>query len=376
MLSDVLTYENIASALSEFVKRCDIMPHGSNARHSRQNLIDIMMPASTCTASVGGYAASLQTTNHALPSGEWVRKTFARTRQEVVQQAIDDTISDQIAKLQKSGVLKKSIHVAIDKHLIPRYDKKPGPDLLRSKSKKGTWRFEGYITAQCVDAGRRLTLAAFPVGMGHSTADFVRKIIQTCDRYGIRVKCFFMDREFFSVSVLETMNSHGKSFVTPCRNTYNVVAALDEFDKKIRDGTSEVTLENQDSSVKYIMVVQKRTARKDKSPDAPAHERYIGFAANSNETYVAAYRKRWGIETAYRQIEGIRLKTRSTNPAARLFCFAASVVLFNQWVVINAGYGFGNDGKWQGITFTVLTFKTLMVSRWQIRPEPPPVTAP
>ena len=125
MLSDLPTYENIASALSEFVKRCDIMPHGSNARHSIRNMMDIMMPASTCTASVGGYAASLQTANSTLPTDEWVRKAFARTRQDAVGQAIEDTISDQLAKLQKLGVMKRSIHVAIDKHLIPRYDKKP-----------------------------------------------------------------------------------------------------------------------------------------------------------------------------------------------------------------------------------------------------------
>ncbi len=353
------------------------MPHGSNARHSIRNMIDIMMPASTCTASVGGYAASLYTTsNSILPTDEWVRKAFARTKPDVVEQAMEDTISGQIVKLQKSGVMKKSIHVAIDKHLIPRYDKNPGPELLRSKSKNGTWKFEGYITAQCVDEGRRLTLAVFPVGMGHSTADFVRKIIQICNRYGIMVKCFFMDREFFSVSVLKAMNSHGSGFVIPCKNTYNVVVALDEFDKKIRDATSDVILENADSSVKYIMVIQKRTTHKDKSPDAPAHERYIGFTANSNEIDVAAYHKRWGIETAYRQIEGIRLRTRSTNHAARFLCFAASVILFNQWVVINAYCGFGSDGKWQKIMFTVLTFKAVMVSRWQIRPEPPPVIAP
>ena len=178
------------------MERCDIMPHGSNARHSIRNMIDIMMPASTCTASVGGYAASLQTANSTLPTDEWVRKAFARTRQDAVGQAIEDTISDQLAKLQKLRVMKRSIHVAIDKHLIPRYDKKPDPDLLRSKSKKGTWKFEGYITAQCVDAGNRLTLAAFPIGMGHSTADFVRKIVQTYDKYGIKVKCFLWT-EFF-----------------------------------------------------------------------------------------------------------------------------------------------------------------------------------
>ncbi len=92
--------------------------------------------------------------------------------------------------------------MAIDKHLIPRYDKNPGPELLRSKSKNGTWKFEGYITAQCVDKGRRLTLAVFPVGMGHSTADFVRKIVQICNRYGIMVKCFFYGQGvLFSFSV-------------------------------------------------------------------------------------------------------------------------------------------------------------------------------
>ncbi len=60
------------------------------------------------------------------------------------------------------------------------------------------------------------------------------------------VKCFFMDREFFSVSVLEAMNSYGSGFVILYKNTYNVVVALDEFDKKIRDATSDVILENAD----------------------------------------------------------------------------------------------------------------------------------
>ena len=110
-----------------------------------------------------------------------------------------------------------------------------------------------------------------------------------------------MDR-VFPVSVLETMNSHGRGFAIPCRNTCNVVAAHDEFDKSIRDGTSGVTLENQDSSVKYVMAIQNHTARKDKSPDAPANSRCIGLAVNSNEMDVAAYRKRWGIKTACMQM--------------------------------------------------------------------------
>ena len=376
-MSYFLTYENIVSKLSEFVERCDIMPRGSNARHKLQAMTSLMMQASTCRASVGGFAdATRESGGESMPSGEWVRKAFVRAEPGMVRNAIEDVISTQVAKLQKYGIMNGAITIAIDKHLIPRYDKRPGPELLRSKSKKGTWKFEAYITAQCVDAGSRLTLAVLPIGMGDSTAEFVRKITQICRRQNIKIRCFLMDREFFSAYVLNNMNSDNQRYVVPCKNTYNVVDALNEFDRRIRDGTSNVTLEGKDVSVKYVMVIEKRTSRKDKSPDAEAKERYIGFAANSNETDVAAYLKRWGIETGYRMIENLRLKTRSTRPAARLFCFVASVILFNQWVILNAQSGFGRDSRWQGITFTTLMFKVVMQD-WKLSngtrlAEPPP----
>ena len=54
--------------------------------------------------------------------------------------------------------------IAIDMHLIPRWDKKPGMDLARSRRKNGTGTFERYITAQCVDDGSRLVLGVLPMG--------------------------------------------------------------------------------------------------------------------------------------------------------------------------------------------------------------------
>ena len=128
------------------------------------------------------------------------------------------------------------ITVAIDKHLIPKYDKNPGMEIVRSKKKSGTWKFETYITAQCVDKGRCLTLASFPMGMGDSTADFVRKILTVCEKQGVGVRCFLMDREFFSAPVLAEINHAGQNFKVPCKNSPNVVRALDEFDRKMREG--------------------------------------------------------------------------------------------------------------------------------------------
>lgn len=376
------TYENIVSVLSGFVEDCHIMPRGYAKRHSPEKMVGIMADAAACTASAGGYAAAVRARsgeNPDAPGDEWVRKAFLRADTAVVGAAMEGAISQQLTELKECGAIGDTVTVAIDKHLIARYDKRPGPGLLRSKRKKGTMHFEAYITAQCVDDGSRLTLAALPIGTGDPTAEFVRKIVRECDRQGVRVRCFLMDREFFSVSVLEAMDEKKQKYLVPCRNTYNVVEALNEFDRGVREGTSEATLENAGSSVKYVMITVNRTARRNRDPDAKPEEKFIGFAANSNEFDVAAYRKRWGIETGYRMIEDVRLRTRSTNPGARLLCFAASVILYNQWVVLNAlQWNAGECYKWCGIVFTVLQFKAVMVSGYGImpEPEPPPVTVP
>ena len=57
-----------------------------------------------------------------------------------------------MARLRKMGLLKKGqeVDVAIDMHLIPRYDKRYGTELVRSKAKDGTHVFERYITIQCL----------------------------------------------------------------------------------------------------------------------------------------------------------------------------------------------------------------------------------
>ena len=378
-MSKELPYENIVSALLLFIWKSDIMTHGKNTVHSIHDMVDIMAAASVRKSSVGGHAAALRAQSDDdsnAPGDEWVRKAYARADVEMVGAAFNGIISGQFEILRKVvGLI--PITIAIDKHLIPRYDKRYGAELVRSKRKKGTGKFEAYITAQCVIPGMRITLAVFPIGQGHSTAEFVRKIVDKCISDGIKIRGILMDREFFSVSVLDVMDKTKQKYLTPCRNTYNVVAALNEFDAKMRDRTSECFLENQEASVKYVMMIAKRTACRKKDSDAKPSERFIGFAANSNELDVAAYKRRWGIETGYRMIEDVRMKTRGKNPGARFLCFAASVILYNQWVVINAQWGFvKKGGKWHGISFTMLEFKVVLESKSWISPEPPPGLAP
>ena len=61
-------------------------------------------------------------------------------------------------------VAKEGMTIAIDMHLIPRWDKKPGTDLTRSRRKNSTRTFERDVTAQCVDGGSRLVLGVLHMG--------------------------------------------------------------------------------------------------------------------------------------------------------------------------------------------------------------------
>ena len=55
-------------------------------------------------------------------------------------------------------VADEGMMIAVYMYLIPRWNKKSGIDLARSRRKNGTVTFERYITAQCVDGGSRLVL--------------------------------------------------------------------------------------------------------------------------------------------------------------------------------------------------------------------------
>ena len=133
------------------------------------------------------------------------------TRGSDVYKCFAGTVSLQIGQLREMRLLKKGqeIDVAIDMHLIPRYDKRYGAELVRSKAKDGTHVFERYITIQCIDQNRRLVLGVLDMPSLEDTADFVRKIIGIAQDAGACIGMAMLDREFFTAGVMGTLGDMG-----------------------------------------------------------------------------------------------------------------------------------------------------------------------
>ena len=369
---DVLA--NVHESLADTIK----VSGKSNAIYTAAHFNRCMIHASMYNGQVAGCANSAKSLDiYRRPSEEWMRDVADKTQADDVYEYLARTISEQLDMLYRFEILKRHdvLDVAVDMHLIPRYDKKYGRELVRSKFKSGTCIFERYITIQCIVAGHRLVLGVLAMPALEDLADFVRKIIDSARNAGASLGIVMMDREFFSSEVIKTLDVMGISYLMPCRNTSAVVDAIDEFEKKRRDTRSSCVITGTGQPVPYNMIIAKRKKKKDA---LLPHDRFIGFATNVADINVEEYGRRWGIETGYRIIENARIRTHSKNPTTRLLYFVYSVCIFNAWVMANAMLAFmtGIHQKDPMITQQAMNDMLMLsyVFDYRMPPEPPPST--
>lgn len=338
-----------------------------NATYKMADFHRIMLAACVLGISAFGYAASIRrivTSRRGLegghrtsPCGEWIRNVIAHVDAQLLTDSFTRKISQQVAVLMGMGMIRGRIDVAIDMHLIPRWDARKTADLARSKMKSGTTWFERYMTVQCVKAGSQLTIAARRMPALEDTAGFVSSVIDMCRKGGASIGVVMLDREFFSVGVIVALERAGVGYLMPCTNTDGVVRALREFAAGTRPAVSTYAIRrSRNEYAAYTMVITKRRRRKSKS--ASPEDAYIAFATNRPKINVRRYARRWMIETGYRMIGNQRVRTRSKSVTARLLCFLYSMLVYNVWVIANAG-ATGNR-VYPRVTQTDLMLNTLV----------------
>ncbi len=337
-----------------------------NAVFGTDNLNHGMLRGATMDSSVGGCANAVKRTHCDAPSDRWHASAIKGMEQGTVQRAFEEMVAVQLDTFKKLGKFpKEGLDIAIDMHLIPRYDRAPGGELTRSKYKNGTTYFERYMTVQCVNDKMRMVLAASYLKRLEFVPDYVDAVLKTMAGMGIRIRLALLDREFFSVDTISRLRANGVRYLMPCRNTPNVVEALQDFAQGKRERISTNVIENNQGSVEYSMIITERKNAKD--PDVP-EEKYIGFATNHPTIKTEAYAKRWGIETGYGKIEECRAKTRISDMESRMLCFYYSLTLYNEWIIVRAML---SDGTERQSVMTMLTFKVQLESLLIRQSKPP-----
>jgi len=272
---------------------------------------------------------------------------------EVLEQRLNESLTCELPRRMR----RRRWRIAIDWHLSPYYglpqDSKN--EIYYGKPKQGTKQFHAYASACIVEKGQRYTLALTWVRRHESMVTVLRRLVDRIREIGLKVKRMLLDRAFFNVPVVEFLQAENLPFVMP-------VMIRGRKPKKKRKATGlrrikqqsagwySHTMKNKKKEVSISVCVGYRRHRNRK--DGKQVTQKLLFAAwrvHGSPTEIREqYRKRFGIETSYRQMRQARIYTCTRNPHLRLLFVAISLILRNLWVWIHQtllSEGTGKDFK-------------------------------
>jgi hypothetical protein len=290
--------------------------------------------------------------------GEGLPKTLA-----VLERRINEALVGYLPRRMR----RRAWEVAIDWHLDPYYGQphKSRNEIYYGKAKQGTTKFHAYASACIVEYGRRYTLALTWVRRHESVTTVLRRLLAKIREIGFKIRRLLLDRGFFSVAVMTLLQEEKLPFLMPVKisgrrpkkgRTVTGLRAIRRrpagwYRHTMRSGKQEVT---------FSICVGYRRYQKDGKP----RSQKLLFAAwrvHGSPTEIRErYRKRFGIETSYRQRRQGRIYTCTRNPYLRLFFVAVGFILRNVWVWIHQTRLAEGSGDTMTLHLELLRFKRML----------------
>jgi putative transposase len=235
----------------------------------------------------------------------------------------------------------RGLHLAIDLVLIP-YHGQPQTDeaeVVRGEAKSGTTHFHGYATVTIVHDKRRYTLAIRFVQLGETMDQVVRWLLDRVKRLRIRVRrVYFAKRAgFASVAVLRTLKRRRLAYLLPLpvRGRSGGVRTLFTRTKSY---WGYYTLHSPDHgawTVKTVVVQRYLKGRYGKHGRKWFAYAIADLPRGTPPHHVFEwYRRRFGIESTYRQLNHVRARTTSRSPILRLLLVGLALILVNLHVAL------------------------------------------
>jgi len=288
------------------------------------------------------------------PSDQTIRNALAASLPEIAE--LERRLNRALATKLPKALRRKARMVAIDLTLIP-YHGQPARherEIYRGEAKSGTTHFHAYATAVVVHKGHRYTLALTRVERGEAMKDVVQRLLHIVRRRSVKIKVLLLDKGFFSVAVISYLKRAGHGFIIPAAargrkpKAPKPVTGLRALLKK-NNGYYPHTLQSnvggKRSNAKVTICVASKDSRRKKTGKRRRKKLlYVVWKVRLTPTDIReTYRKRFGIETSYRQMNEARIRTCTRDPSQRLLFVGIALVLRNVWVWLHFMLA---KGKW------------------------------
>jgi hypothetical protein len=283
----------------------------------------------------------------------------------VLERRLNEALTDGMPRRMR----RRAWEVAIDLHLNPYYGEpyRSRNEIYYGQPKQGTSKFHAYASACIVEHGHRYTLALTWVRRHESTVTVLRRLLSKIRKIGLKIRCLLLDRGFFSVAVMTLLQQEKLPFLMPvkfsgrrpkrCRKATGLRAI-----RRQPAGWYSHTMQSGKQQVTFSVCVGYRRHRNRK--DGKQRSQKLLFASwrvHGTPTVIRErYRKRFGIETSYRQHRQGRIYTCTRNPRLRLFFIAVAFILRNMWVWIHQTRLAEGSGNTITLHLELLRFKRML----------------
>jgi hypothetical protein len=327
-------------------------------------VLGIVLRAAARSISVSGACRDLAKA----PSDQAVMTALEETLPKtlpVLERRLNDALTGPLPRRMR----RRAWEIAIDWHLQPYYGQpqKSRNELYYGQPKQGTTKFHAYATACILEYGRRYTLALTWVRRHESMVRVLRRLVARIREIGLKIRRVLLDRAFFNVSVVEFLQDEKLAFLMP-------VVIRGRAPKKGRParglrwikrqsaGWYPHTMKNGKRQVAVSICVGYRRHRNRK--DGKQRRQKLLFAAwrvHGTPTEIRErYRRRFGIETSFRQMRQARIYTCTRSPRLRLFFLAVALILRNIWVWIHQTHLAAGSGDSLTLHLELLRFKRML----------------
>jgi hypothetical protein len=248
-----------------------------------------------------------------------------------VEQRVNAMLVERLPK----RLLNAKLAAAIDLTEIPYHGQHEEADewVRRSKAKHGTSHFHMYATLYVVKHNKRYTLALVLVRRSDKMVDVLKRLLIRGQALGLRLKRLYLDRGFDNNGVIDYLQQQPFPTILPL-----VHRGPRGGSRGLLTGRTSYETTYTRSSRLYgeqtfpVFVVCKYSkGRYQRQGLVRFAYVVIGQLDLSPHHVFQEYRRRFAIETSYRQMNTLRARTTSTSVTLRLLLVAVAFLLLNLW---------------------------------------------
>lgn len=226
-----------------------------------------------------------------------------------------------------------AVEVAIDTHDEPFYgkDEELRTYACRSQARNGTSRFYRIASAYMIYRQLRVTVAVTFVVPEDDMLAIVQRLYDQLQQAQVRIRMLYLDRGFCSGTVLRYLQAQQQAAIVAC-----AIRGKTGGTRQLCGGRGSYRTSSTFTDGTHATMVVRATLVPDRS--GRRRRKWMLFAVVnchwSSEKVYARYRRRFAIESSFRQLRQVRIRTASRNAALRFFMLAFALLLVNIWALV------------------------------------------